>query len=211
MFGPPGVGKGTYAKLLSSKFHIPHISTGEITRDEISSGTPLGLAVKELIASGQLLSDDVVTSLVKERFKRGDVLRGFIMDGYPRTVPQAESFDAYLHERGWKLDAVVNVKVDEDEIVSRIVKRFTCPKCHAIFNTEYWPPKVAGKCDVCGGDLVKRSDEGDVAIKKRLAVYHDVTEPVLEYYQRTGVVKEMDGTGGGVEDNFGKLLQILEK
>lgn len=211
MFGPPGVGKGTYAKLLSAKFNIPHISTGEIARDEIASATPLGLAVKELIASGQLLSDDVVTALVKERFKRGDVLRGFIMDGYPRTVPQAESFDAYLGERGWKLDAVVNVKVDENEIINRIVKRFTCPKCHAIFNTEYWPPKQVGKCDVCGGDLIKRSDESDSAIRKRLEVYREVTEPVLTYYKTAGVVKEMSGTGGGVEENFGKLLHLLEK
>jgi adenylate kinase len=211
MFGPPGVGKGTYAKLLSSKFHIPHISTGEIARDEISSGTPLGLAVKDLIASGQLLSDDVVTALVKERFKRGDVLRGFIMDGYPRTAPQAKSFDSYLGERGWKLDAVVNIKVDEEEIINRIVKRFTCPKCHAIYNIEYWPPKHSGKCDVCGGDLIKRSDESDTAIRKRLEVYHDVTEPVLAYYKAAGVVKDMSGTGGGVEENFGKLLQLLEK
>ncbi len=210
LFGPPGVGKGTFAKMLSKKLGIPHISTGEITRDEIDKHTPLGLAVEELISNGQLLSDDIVVALVKERFKEKDVEKGFVLDGFPRTLPQAKAFGGYIHQRGWSLDAVVNIVVDETELIHRIEKRFTCPKCHAIYNLEFWPPHSPGQCDHCGSPLVKRSDETAVAIKKRLQIYRDLTEPVLDYYEAQGIVKQMNGTGKSVEQNFQQLLKLIE-
>ncbi len=210
MFGPPGVGKGTFAKMLSKRFGIPHISTGEITRDEIAKKSPLGIAVEELMSNGHLLSDDIVIALVKERFKKPDVENGFVLDGFPRTLPQAQAFDHFLQMRGIKLDAVVNITVGEVELVRRIEKRFTCSKCHAIYNLEYWPPRSAGQCDNCGAPLTKRSDETTETIKRRLQVYHELTEPVLEYYKSKGIVKEMNGSGKTVEQNFHTLLALVE-
>ncbi|MBI3588688.1 adenylate kinase [Candidatus Micrarchaeota archaeon] len=210
LFGAPGVGKGTYANLLSAKYGIPHVSTGEIIRDEVERQSPLGLAVAELMARGHLVSDDIAVALVKERFKRGDCAKGFVLDGFPRTVPQARAFDEFLSEHHWKVDFVANIRVNNSEIVDRISKRYTCRKCHAIYNTEYAPPRREGFCDNCGGPLYKRSDEDEHAVRTRLNVYMHETAPVLDYYKTQGVVLDMDGTGKGVEDNFSSLLKLIQ-
>lgn len=176
--GAPGAGKGTQAKVISAEFDIPAISTGDIIRKAIKDGTPLGLEFQKYTAQGKLVPDEMVVSLVKDRLSKPDCRKGFILDGFPRTIKQAE----YLDESGILIDGVVDIEVQDDAIVERISGRRFCPNCKASFNTIFDPPKKEGICDECGAELAIREDDKPETVKSRLVVYHNETEPLIKYY-----------------------------
>ena len=178
LLGGPGVGKGTQATFIKEKYGIPQISTGDMLRAAVKAGTPLGIAAKKVIDSGSLVSDDIIIGLVKERIKESDCAKGFLFDGFPRTIPQADAMKA----AGVELDFVVDIAVDDSEIVDRISGRRTHPGSGRTYHVKFNPPKVAGKDDVTGEDLIQRDDDKEETIKKRLSVYHDQTKPLIAYY-----------------------------
>lgn len=184
LLGPPGAGKGTQASFLSAKFDIPAISTGAIIREEIASGSETGLAVKKSIDEGKLLSDDFVIELVKKRLAKPDCKNGFILDGFPRTLAQAHALDAM----GTKIDKVLSIELCDEAIIKRLAGRYECSDCRTPYNDEGHPPRVAGVCDECGGKLIRRADDEPETIKNRLAVYHEQTEPLKEYYLQKGLL-----------------------
>lgn len=195
IMGPPGAGKGTQAALIKNTLNIPHISTGDMFREAIKNETPLGLEAKRYIDNGELVPDSVTIGLVKERLSNEDCKKGFLLDGFPRTIPQAEALDKILKELDMKLDAVVNIAVDDAILVDRIVGRRVCPKCKAGYHITNLKPKVDGICDVCGEKLVQRKDDTEETVKNRLNVYANQTKPLLEYYDSYGIVKTIDGVG----------------
>ncbi len=187
--GPPGGGKGTQAEILKEKLGLPHISTGAIIRKAISDKTPLGLEAEGYIARGELVPDNVVISMVKERIEEPDCQNGYILDGFPRTIPQAEAMEGM----GIDLDCALNIDVEDEAIVERLSGRRECKSCAAPYHVKYNPPKREGKCDKCGGELILRSDDVPETIRRRLAVYHSQTEPLKEFYQSRNLLRTAQG------------------
>ncbi len=186
MLGAPGAGKGTYASILSEKYGIPHISTGDLFRDIVKEDSELGRKVKEILDSGGLQSDDITLEILRKRLDKDDCKKGFILDGYPRNISQAESLSTIAD-----IDVVLHFVASEDIVLERLGGRLTCPKCSAIFHLKNIPPKVEGKCDHCGADLYQRPDQMPEAIKKRLTLYREVTAPLIGYYREKGKLKEI--------------------
>lgn len=194
LLGAPGAGKGTQAKSIVDKYGIPQIATGDMLREAVNKGTDLGKKAKEYMDKGELLPDEIVIGIVKERLKQDDAQKGFILDGFPRTIKQAEELDKILSELNMELDAVINVAVPEDEVVRRIVNRRSCRNCGAVYHLIYKPPEEEGKCDYCGGELYQRDDDKEETVRDRYNVYRQQTEPLIEYYSKQGLVKNVDGT-----------------
>jgi len=209
MLGPPGAGKGTQAQRIVEKYGIPQISTGDMLRAAVAEGTELGKKAKEYMDKGQLVPDEVVIGIVKERLSKPDCERGFILDGFPRTVAQAEALDRILEEMGKRIDFVINIVVPDDEILKRLTGRRTCRKCGAMYHIIYNPPKKEGICDKCGGELYQREDDREETIKKRLEVYHSQTAPLVDYYKKKGVLVDIDGTKD-INSIFEDICRVLE-
>ncbi|MBQ9029862.1 MAG: adenylate kinase [Parasporobacterium sp.] len=194
MLGGPGAGKGTQAKIISEKYHIPHISTGDIFRANIKEGTELGRKAKTFMDQGALVPDELVVDLVADRLTWEDTKDGFVLDGFPRTIPQAEALTKALSEMGTALDYAIDIEVPDQHIIDRMGGRRACVSCGATYHIVNIPPKTEGKCDKCGSDLILRDDDKPETVKKRLDVYHEQTQPLIEYYTGQGVLKEIDGT-----------------
>lgn len=196
LMGPPGAGKGTQAKLLVSEFGLVHISTGDMFRDAIKAGTELGLLAKGFIENGDLVPDEVTIGLVKERLAQPDCERGFLLDGFPRTVPQAEALAKIGQEIARPIDVVINIDCDKDELVRRISGRRVCRKCGAPYHVDTMRPKVEGICDRCGGELYQRKDDNVEALETRLGHYVKETKPLLDFYGNIGLLRSFDGAKG---------------
>ncbi len=195
LLGPPGAGKGTQAKMLIEKLSIPQISTGDILRAAVKEGTPLGLEAKSYMDSGGLVPDGVIIGIVKERTAEEDCRNGYILDGFPRTIAQAEALGRMLADTKQSIGAVVSMTVDEEELVKRLTGRRTCRSCGFGFHVEFKPPAKEGVCDKCGGELYQRDDDQEKAIRERLAVYRRQTQPLIDYYRGQGTLKEINGLG----------------
>jgi len=210
LLGAPGAGKGTQAKFIVEKYGIPQISTGDMLRKAVANGTELGKKAKEFMDQGKLVPDGIVIGIVKERLRQKDCEGGFILDGFPRTIAQAEALDRIMAEMGKRIDAVINISVPEEEIVRRIVNRRICKKCGAIYHLIYDPPKRPGICDKCGGELYQRDDDREEVVRRRFAVYRNSTQPLIDYYRKKGILYEVDGTND-IETVKSEILSILEK
>ncbi|NLB77863.1 MAG: adenylate kinase [Clostridiaceae bacterium] len=193
LLGPPGAGKGTQAEFLSATLEIPHISTGDIFRANIKGDTPLGILAKKYIDSGKLVPDDVTIDIVASRLHDEDCASGFIMDGFPRTIPQAEMFDKMLEKLGEKVEAVINITVEDERLIKRLSGRRMCT-CGRTYHIDNNPPKVEGICDVCSSSLYIRDDDKEETIKERLKTYHEQTSPLVDYYQEKGLIINFDGS-----------------
>ena len=194
MLGAPGAGKGTQAKKIAEKYQIPHISTGDIFRANIKNGTELGKKAKTYMDQGLLVPDELVCDLVVDRVKQEDCKNGYILDGFPRTIPQAESLDEALGQMGESLDYAINVDVPDEHIVNRMSGRRACVGCGATYHIVYAPTKKEGVCDVCGAELILMDDDKPETVQKRLSVYHEQTQPLIDYYKGKGILKDVDGT-----------------
>lgn len=210
MLGAPGAGKGTQAKMLADKYGYPHISTGDIFRANIKNGTELGKKAKEYMDQGLLVPDELVCDLVVDRVKQDDCKEGYILDGFPRTIPQAESLDAALEAIGEKIDFAVNVEVPDENIVKRMSGRRACVACGATYHIVHIPTKVEGICDRCGSELILRDDDKPETVTKRLNVYHEQTQPLIDYYTNKNVLVEVDGTKD-MNEVFEAIVEILGK
>lgn len=208
LVGPPGAGKGTQAKYISEKFAIPHISTGDIFRKNISEKTSLGVKAKEYIEKGQLVPDVLTVSIVEDRIKQDDCKNGFMLDGFPRTVSQADALDEVLNSMGKKLDFVINIEVSSEILVERITGRRVCPKCGASFHVVFNPPKKDGICDFCGSNLMHRADDNAETVRKRLNVYEKQTQPLIEYYGVKKILRNIDGKQD-IDRVFKDICQML--
>ncbi|HEY8393776.1 MAG TPA: adenylate kinase [Thermaerobacter sp.] len=189
--GPPGAGKGTQAARLAERAGVPQISTGDMLRAAVRAGTPLGLEAKRYMDAGQLVPDDVTIAIVRERLAQDDCRRGFLLDGFPRTVPQAEGLAAALEELGVGLDGVLYFDVPDEVVVERLSGRRVCPECGATYHIRFDPPRESGRCDRCGAALVQRHDDREETVRERLAVYRRQTEPLVDYYRRAGLLKRV--------------------
>ena len=194
MLGCPGAGKGTQAKIIAERYSIPHISTGDIFRANIKEGTELGKKAKTYMDQGALVPDELVVDLVADRLTWEDARDGFVLDGFPRTIPQAEALTKALKEMGTELDYAIDIEVPDQNIIERMGGRRACVSCGATYHLVNIPPKTEGKCDKCGSDLILRDDDKPETVKKRLDVYHEQTQPLIEYYQELGLLREVDGT-----------------
>lgn len=194
MLGAPGAGKGTQAKMIAAKYGIPHISTGDIFRANIKNGTELGMKAKQYMDQGLLVPDELTLELIMDRFAADDCANGYVLDGFPRTIAQAEALTASLGAKGEKLDYAVDVEVPDEKIVARMGGRRACTACGGTFHIQYNPPKTEGVCDLCGGKLTIRDDDLPETVQKRLNVYHSQTQPLIEYYTKEGILKSVDGT-----------------
>lgn len=193
LLGPPGAGKGTQAKMLTDEFSIPQISTGDILRAAVKDGTPLGVKAKSFMDAGGLVSDDVVIGIVAERLQQDDCRNGFILDGFPRTVAQADALQSNLQALGKELDRVVALQVDTEALVERLTGRRTCKACGRGYHVSFDPPSAEGRCDACGGELFQRDDDREETIRRRLDVYDEQTSPLISYYRNAGLLVELDG------------------
>jgi adenylate kinase len=209
LFGPPGVGKGTQAQRLSSVFQIPHIATGDMLRTAIRSYTPLGKRAKEFIDQGQLVPDELVLELLGERLQQPDTARGFLLDGFPRTIPQAEALGRMLTSYGKKLDNVIVLDAPEEELVSRISGRRTCESCQASYHVTAKPPRAAGICDRCGGVLIQRSDDSESIIRNRLREFAAKTLPVAEWFDTQGYPVRRINADGNMDQIFGRIYAAV--
>jgi adenylate kinase len=210
LVGPPGSGKGTQAKLLSERLGLAHIGTGDILREAVALSTPAGRLAAPYVTSGKLVPDDLVNELVADRFRREDRPERFVLDGYPRTLAQAASFDQVLRQQFLDLNGVVVLRVPDDEIVRRLSGRWSCPVCKATYHTVNKPPRVPGVCDECGAKLVQRPDDREDTIRQRLRIYHQNTEELIPYYQAKGLVREVPGEGP-IEQIYSHLLRVLNQ
>ncbi len=208
LLGPPGCGKGTQAKILIDTYHIPQISTGDILREAIKKESPLGIEAKTHMDQGSLVPDHLVIKIIEERLKQADCNRGFVLDGFPRTVAQAEALDTTLSEMGSKLEYVFSIEVDDGELVRRLTGRRVCRKCGESYHIEFNPPRQEGLCDSCQGELYQRDDDKEETIRNRLKVYQDQTSPLISFYQRKDVLHSMDGIGS-IEEIKERLLTII--
>ena len=207
MLGAPGAGKGTQAELIAEKYNIPHISTGDIFRSNIKNGTELGKKAKSYMDQGLLVPDELTCDLVADRIVADDCANGFILDGFPRTIPQAHALDTVLAKMNTAMDFAINVDVPDEVIVSRMGGRRVC-SCGATYHVEFNPPKVSGICDVCGKELYIRDDDQPQTVQKRLDVYHENTQPLIDYYEKQGILKTVDGTQN-MEKVFADITDLL--
>lgn len=208
LLGPPGAGKGTQAKSISSKYGIPHISTGDIFRKNLTEKTPLGLKVKEYMDKGLLVPDQLTIDIVKDRLDSKDCKEGFLLDGFPRTVNQAEALGEYLKSKGEKIDAALLIDVPSEQIVKRMTGRRVCPECGASYHVMFNPTKVEGKCDVCASEVIQRKDDSEDTVVKRIKVYDEQTQPLINFYKNEGALKSVDGTLS-IDEVFNRICQVL--
>ncbi len=208
MLGAPGAGKGTQAKMIADKYQVPHISTGDIFRANIKNGTELGKEAKKYMDQGLLVPDELTVKLLLDRVANPDCANGYVLDGFPRTIPQAEVLDAALTELGDKIDYAINVDVPDENIVKRMGGRRACLACGGTYHLEYLKPKKDGICDRCGQELVLREDDQPETVMKRLNVYHEQTQPLIDFYSNKGILKSVDGTVD-IMDVFASIVEIL--
>ena len=208
MLGAPGAGKGTQAKMIAAKYGIPHISTGDIFRSNIKNGTELGKKAKAFMDAGQLVPDELTVELVLDRIKAKDCVNGYVLDGFPRTIPQATALDSALNDRGEKIEFAINVDVPDEAIIKRMSGRRACVDCGATYHIVYNPTKTEGICDVCHGELILRNDDKPETVEKRLQVYHTQTKPLIEHYHAKGVLHVVDGTKD-IEYVFAEIVKFL--
>ena len=208
MLGAPGAGKGTQAKMIAGKYGIPHISTGDIFRSNIKNGTELGKKAKSYMDQGLLVPDELTCDLVVDRIAKEDCANGFILDGFPRTIPQAHALDEALSKMGTAMDYAINVDVPDENIVTRMGGRRACTGCGATYHIVYNAPKKEGVCDVCGEKLIIRDDDQPSTVQKRLDVYHEMTQPLIDYYEKQGIVRTVDGTQK-METVFEDIVKLL--
>ena len=208
MLGAPGAGKGTQAKQIADKYSIPHISTGDIFRANLKAGTELGKKAKEYMDQGLLVPDELVVELVADRIIKDDCKNGFVLDGFPRTIPQAKALDEALAKMGEKMDYAIDVDVPDENIINRMGGRRACVSCGATYHIVNIPTKAEGICDKCGSEVVLRDDDKPETVQKRLGVYHEQTQPLIEYYSGQGILKSVDGTRP-MEDVFAEIVRIL--
>lgn len=209
MLGAPGAGKGTQAKMIAEKFGIPHISTGDIFRANIKNNTELGKKAKTYMDAGELVPDELVCDLVVDRLKQDDAVKGYVLDGFPRTIPQAEALTEALAKEGESIDYAVDVDVPDENIINRMGGRRACVKCGATYHVEFNAPKQENVCDSCGSELILRDDDKPETVKNRLSVYHTQTQPLIDYYQAAGKLKTVDGTKD-IKEVFADILAIVE-
>lgn len=210
LLGPPGGGKGTQAVKLFEKYKLPQISTGEILRAEIKKGNELGKEANQYVSKGLLVPDDIMVKIIKTRVVEKDCKNGFVLDGFPRTIPQAEALDEVLKSLGKKIDKAISVVVSEKFLVERLTGRRLCSKCGAGYHIRFSPPKQNGKCDTCGGELIQREDDKEETIKKRFRVYQEQTAPLIKYYKQKGILKEVNGEGD-IESVYKLIVNIIEE
>jgi adenylate kinase len=208
LLGPPGAGKGTQAKMLVEKYQIPQISTGDILRAAVKEGSPLGKEAKACMDKGELVPDSVVIGIVEERIQQSDCAKGYMLDGFPRTVPQAEALDGMLKNLSSQIDHVVSIEVANEELVGRLTGRRTCRDCGAGFHVMFDPPEKEGVCDKCGGELYQRDDDNVETLTSRLEVYESQTLPLIDYYTAKGKIRPVDGVGD-IKEIFGRVTQVL--
>lgn len=209
LLGPPGAGKGTQAKSISTKYSIPHISTGDIFRKNISENTPLGVEAKSYMDAGQLVPDEVTINMVKDRLVQDDCKNGYLLDGFPRTVEQAEALQEFLSARGEKLDTALLIDVRKEFILERMTGRRVCPSCGASYHIKFNPTKTAGKCDLCGADVIQRKDDTEETVKERLDVYESQTQPLINFYEDKDMLSVVDGTQE-INQVFESICKLLE-
>ncbi|MDH4207632.1 MAG: adenylate kinase [Anaerolineae bacterium] len=208
MLGPPGAGKGTQAALLAERLGIPHVATGDLFREALKAETELGLTAKAYMERGELVPDEVTVGMVRERLRQPDCAQGVILDGFPRTVEQAEALEGLLAEQGRAIDAVLFIDAGEDELVRRLSSRWTCRDCQAVYNVISNPPHGQGKCDICGGQLYQRADDVPETVRNRIVVYREQTSPLVDYYQAEGLLVTVKSEGG-IERVQEKILEAL--
>ena len=208
MLGAPGAGKGTQAKMIAEKYSIPHVSTGDIFRANIKNGTELGKQAKDYMDAGKLVPDELTVKILLDRVAQDDCKNGYVLDGFPRTIPQAEVLENALNELGDKIDFAVNVDVPDENIVRRMSGRRACLKCGATYHIEHIPPKQEGICDTCGSELVLRDDDKPETVQNRLKVYHEQTQPLIDFYTERKVLKTVDGTKD-MKEVFADIIEIL--
>ena len=209
MLGAPGAGKGTQAKLISEEYQIPHVSTGDIFRANIKNGTELGMEAKKYMDQGLLVPDELTVKILLDRVAQEDCGKGYVLDGFPRTIPQAQVLEDALNKLGEKIDYAINVDVPDENIVRRMSGRRACLKCGATYHIEHIPPKTEGICDACGSELVLRDDDKPETVQNRLKVYHDQTQPLIDFYTEKGVLHNVDGTMD-MQDVFKAIQNILD-
>jgi adenylate kinase len=209
LLGPPGAGKGTQAQMIVERYHIPQISTGDILRKALKEGTPLGKKAKAFMDQGQLVPDEVVIGIIDARLRAPDCNPGFILDGFPRTIAQAEALQPILTKMGESIDHVINIEVDTEELVRRLTGRRTCKNCGGMFHILFHPPKVEGICDRCGGTLYQREDDKEETIRIRLNEYQRQTAPLIQYYQLKNCLRSIQGVGGQ-EEIFERIVRLLD-
>lgn len=209
MLGAPGAGKGTQAKMIAEKYAVPHVSTGDIFRANIKNGTELGMEAKKYMDQGLLVPDELTVKILLDRVAQEDCQNGYVLDGFPRTIPQAEVLDRALYEIGDKIDYAINVDVPDENIIRRMGGRRACLSCGATFHVEHIPPKQEGICDTCGKELVLRDDDKPETVKNRLDVYHKQTQPLIDFYQEKGILRTVDGTVD-MKDVFAAITAILD-
>ena len=208
MLGAPGAGKGTQAKMIADKYGIPHVSTGDIFRANLKEGTELGLKAKEYMDKGELVPDELTVSILLDRVAKDDCKNGYVLDGFPRTIPQAEVLEKELDKLGDKIDLAIDVEVPDENIIKRMGGRRACVKCGATYHIEHVPPKKEGICDTCGSELILRDDDKPETVSNRLSVYHAQTQPLIDFYNERGVLKEVDGTKD-MMDVFADIVSII--
>jgi adenylate kinase len=208
MLGAPGAGKGTQAKMLAEKYGIPHVSTGDIFRANIKNQTELGMEAKKYIDQGLLVPDELTVKILLDRVAKDDCKNGYVLDGFPRTIPQAEVLDKAVSELNESIDFAINVDVKDENIIRRMSGRRACLKCGATYHIEHIPPKQEGICDTCGSELVLRDDDKPETVRKRLEVYHEQTQPLIDYYNKKGILREVDGSQD-MKDVFNAIVSIL--
>ncbi|MCQ1530921.1 adenylate kinase [Lutispora saccharofermentans] len=209
LLGPPGAGKGTQAVKLVEKYNIPHISTGDIFRKNLKEKTELGLKAKEYMDKGLLVPDELVVDIVKDRLVEEDCAKGFLLDGFPRTVDQADALETELSKLGIKLDGVINIEVEDEVLIGRLTGRLVCRKCGATYHSKFNKPKAENVCDLCGGELYTRDDDKEETVKNRLLVYKNQTQPLIDYYTKKGMLKTIDGEAD-TDTVFAEICKALE-
>ncbi|MDH5219183.1 MAG: adenylate kinase [Gammaproteobacteria bacterium] len=209
LLGAPGSGKGTQAKMLVEKYQIPQISTGDLLRAAVTAGTPLGRQAKEIIEGGNLVSDEIVLGMIRERLNEADAQKGFILDGFPRTLGQAEALDPMLSELNWAIDSTILLEVDPELVVKRITGRRTCADCGQMYNIYFSPPAQADKCDKCSGELAHRADDTEETVRTRLSIYDEQTAPLIGYYEQQTKLKRVKAIGE-INDIFVNLCKVID-